>query len=311
MILHPKLGLVLGGGGARGGAHIGVLRILVEVGYAPDVVVGTSIGATIAALFGAGWSAEQMEEYFTHSDFSKMLYLNRTGQSLLGNEQLAAELERIFGKADLRELSPRVTMMTADIRSGQRVLLQEGPVVECALASMALPGLFPPVSWGEYLLVDGGITDNVPTQAAYQLGAQRVVAVDLGANPETGFEMDSDQGVSKYLRRTFYWLLGLANRQMAFDAFIRAQIVSSQTLVSYHLALFPPDILIRPDMPGIGLFSMEKISVAIRAGEVAAQQVRPRLQTLAKNPLPLPRSRRASSFVVAPPIPYRSKSGQS
>jgi NTE family protein len=308
MIFRPKLGLALGGGGARGGAHIGVLRVLAEVGYVPDVVIGTSIGGAVAALFGAGWSVDQMERFFTQADFSKMLYLDRTGRSLLGNEQLAAELERIFGKADLRELSPKIAVMTADIRSGQRVLLQEGLVVDCVLASMALPGLFPPIPWGDYLLVDGGITDNVPTQAAFQLGAQRVVAVDLGANSETGFEVDDDQGVSKYLRRTFYWLLGLANRQMAFDSFIRSQMVSAQTLVTYHLALFPPDILIRPDMPGIGLFSMEKMSVAIQAGESAARQVRPQLQTLVRNLLSLPKRRRAPSFVIAAPIPSNSKS---
>jgi NTE family protein len=192
--------------------------------------------------------------------------------------------------------------MTADIRSGQRVLIDQGPVVDAVTASMAVPGLFPPVSWGEYLLVDGGITDNVPTQAVYQLGARRLVAVDLGANSETGLEIDETQGFSRYLRRTLHWLLGLSNRQTAFDTFVHSQLLSSEMLVSYHLALFPPDVLIRPDMPGIGLFSMERMSIAIQAGEHAARQVKPQLAALAKNPLLARRSRRMPAFIVASPF---------
>jgi NTE family protein len=301
MTFRPKLGLALGGGGARGGAHIGVLRVLAEVGYKPDVVVGTSVGGAVAVMLGAGWTVEQSEYFFTQTDFSKLLCLDRAGHGLMGNVQLRAELERQFGKTDLRDLSPKVAVMTADIRSGQRVLIDQGPVVDAVTASMAVPGLFPPVSWGEYLLVDGGITDNVPTQAVYQLGARRVVAVDLGANSETGFEIDETQGFSRYLQRTLHWLLGLANRQTAFDTFVHSQLLSSEMLVSYHLALFPPDVLIRPDMPGIGLFSMERMSIAIQAGEHAARQVKPQLAALARSPLLARRSRRMPSFIIASP----------
>lgn len=301
MIFQPRLGLALGGGGARGGAHIGALRVLSEVGYRPDVIVGTSIGGAVAVLLGAGWGIAQLEHFFTQSDFSRMLYLDRTGRGLMGNEQLRAEAERIFGKTDLRDLSPKVAVMAADVRDRQRVLIDQGPVVDAVLASMAVPGLFPPVVWADHLLVDGGTTDNVPTQATYQLGARRVVAIDLGANSETGFDIEGGEGFSKYLQRALYWLLGLGSRQTAFDTFLQSQLLSSEMLVSYHLALFPPDVLIRPDMPGIGLFSMERISVAIQAGEHAARRVKPQIEALVRNPLPLRRSRQLPSFVVASP----------
>lgn len=303
MLFRPKLGLVFGGGGARGGAHIGVLRVLSEVGYKPDVVVGTSVGAAVAVMIGAGWAVEKLEHFFTQTDFAKMLYLDRAGHALMGNEQLRAELERQFGRADLRDLSPKVAVMSADIRDGQRILIDQGPVVESVLSSMAVPGLFPPVAWGDYLLVDGGITDNVPTQAAYQLGARRVVAVDLGANSETGFDIEEGEGFSRVVQRALYWLLGLGSRQTAFDTFLQSQLLSSKMLVNYHLALFPPDVLIRPDMPGIGLFSMERIAVAIQAGERAARRVRPQLEALVRNPLTTRRSRQPLSFVVALPRP--------
>ncbi|MBN1427005.1 MAG: patatin-like phospholipase family protein [Anaerolineae bacterium] len=302
MFFRPKFGLVLGGGGARGGAHVGVLRVLSEIGYKPDLVIGTSVGGAVSVMLGAGWSTEQLERYFSQTDFSRMLSLDRTGHSLIGNERLRAELERLFGNADIRDLSPKVALMAADIRNGQRVLIEQGPIVEAVLASMAVPGLFPPIPWGEYLLVDGGTTDNVPTQAAYQSGAQRVVAVDLGANPETGFEVDEGHGFSKYIQRTLHWLLGLGGRQTAFDTLLQSQMISSEVMVNYHLALFPPDVLIRPNMPGIGLFSMEKISVAIRAGERAARQSLPQLRALVRSPLPPRKSRALPSFVTVPPI---------
>ena len=301
MFFRPKLGLVLGGGGARGGAHVGVVRVLSEVGYKPDIIVGTSSGGVVAVMLGAGWSPDQVERYFSQADFSKLLYLVREGNSLMGNERLRTELERLFGNADLRDLSPKVAVMAADIRNSQRILIERGPIVEAVLASAALPGLLPPIPWGECLLADGGITDNVPVQAAYQLGAQRVVAVDLGANSETGFEVDEGHGFSKYLQGTLHWLLGLGRRQTAFDIFVHSQLLSSEMLVDYHLALFPPDVLIRPNMPGIGLFSFEKIPVAIRAGEQAAQQVYPQLRALAHSLL-LPRKpRKPPTLQIAMP----------
>lgn len=303
MIFRPKLGLALGGGGARGGAHIGVLHVLSEVGYKPDVIVGTSIGGAIAVMLGAGWTVEQLEHFFTQTDFSKMLYLDRAGQGLMSNEHLHAKLECLFGKTDLRDLSPKVAVVAVDIRNGKRILIDQGPVSDAVVASMAVPGLFPPVVWGDHLLVDGGITDNVPTQAAYQLGARRVVAVDLGANSETGFDVEGGEGFSRYLQRTLHWLLGLANRQKAFDTFLQSQLFSSEMLVNYHLALFPPDVLIRPDMPGIGLFSMERMSVAIRAGEHAARRVKPQLEALVRNPLYARRSRKMPSFIRVSPRP--------
>ena len=113
--------------------------------------------------------------------------------------------------------------------------------------------------------------------------------------------IQSCQGFSRYLQRTLYWLLGLANRQTAFDTLIHSQLLSSEMLVNYHLALFPPDVLIRPDMPGIGLFSMERISVAIQAGEHAARRVKPQLERLVRNPLPTRRSRQTPSFIIASP----------
>ncbi len=272
MFLNPRRGLALGGGGARGGAHLGVFRVLNEIGYRADVIVGTSIGGLIGALVGAGWSQSRLEQYLTTTNFDDMLPVDRTGNALLTLDVFEEELYRLFGKADLRDLSPLVAVMVADLNQGQRVVLTQGPVVRALTATLAAPGLFPAVACDDYLLVDGGINDNLPTHAAYLLKADRVVAVDLGRNPEAGLGFSSGPSFSRYLERAFYWLLDLSRRQNAFDTSVRANMLTHDTLVEYQLAVCPPDVLIRPDMPGIGLLSMDRIQEAILLGEQSARE---------------------------------------
>lgn len=269
MWLRPKLGLVLGGGGARGGAHLGVLRVLDELHYKPDVVVGTSIGGVVAIAYGMGWSVDYMADLLRRTDFSALLKVDRSGSGLLGTQAIEAELRRFFGNADMRDLSPHVAVVAADIAHGERVLIDRGPVIKALLATTAVPGLFPAVRWGERLLVDGGIVSNVPVQAAYQLGARRVVAVDLGNDmkPEQALDVSP---FNKYLQRALYWLLNLSRRQAAFDVFVQSILLSYHMLTEYELALYPPDVLIRPQVGQVGILAMERITETIEAGEHAA-----------------------------------------
>lgn len=279
--MKPKRALVLGGGGARGGAHLGVLRVLHDVQYHPDIIVGTSIGGYIGALIGSGRDQQWLEDYFTSTSFTDMMQLGREGTGLISNQRLREEFVKQFGAADIHDLKPRVALMAADIRYRHRIMLTHGSLVDALLATTAVPGLFPAVKWGGAWLVDGGVSDNVPTQAAYTLEANRVVAVDLGGNDEpTQLHPQLNQTLGKYLERALYWLLDLSRRQEAFDTFSRALIFSYDTLVQYQLAAYPPDVLIRPYMPGIGLFTPELIPLAIEAGEAAARRFARKLKRL-------------------------------
>ena len=289
MFSRPRLGLTLGGGGARGGAHIGVLRILEEIGYRPDVIVGTSIGGAIAVMAGAGWSAEKIERMACETDFNTLLQIDRSGNGLISNAALAAELRRHFGDADLRDLPIRTGVMAADIRHGERVLIAEGPVVDAVLATVAVPGLFPPVRWGDRLLVDGGVITNVPTQATYELGAQRVVAVDVAGELDLGTAMSDVGTFSRRLQRLLYWLLNLSRRQVAFDTFIQSTVLSYHMLVRYELATYPPHVLIRPSLPPIGLFAMEHLLITAACGEQAARQAAPYISNLMRSRFLRPR----------------------
>lgn len=272
-------GLTLGGGGARGGAHIGALKVLDKLGYKPDLIVGTSIGGWIGALLGMGWSPSVLEEYFTPSRFSHFSNLDRTGDALLDIAFFEEELNAVFGNADLRDLSPKVGVMTADIRNQRRVLIDGGPVKKALLATFAVPGVFPAVACDDMLLVDGGVNDNLPTQAMFHMGARRVVAIDLDSNLGN-VTFGETSPFSRNFERAFYWLLHFSNRQRAFDAAVQAYRLSSKTLTGFQLALFPPDVLIQPDMPDIGLFSTDRIAEAVAAGERAAQAKRAAIKAL-------------------------------
>jgi NTE family protein len=271
MLFRPKIGLVLGGGGARGGAHVGVLRVLAEMGCKPDIVVGASFGGLVTVACGLGWTPEQMEALLRDEDFSALLKLDRSGAGLIGTARMEARMREVFGDGDLRDLSPRTAVVAADIRRNERVLIDRGPIVQALRATMAVPGLFPPVWWGERLLVDGGIISNVPTQAAYQLGAERVIAVDLGDDLDLGLTLSDVGSFSKNLQRALYWLLNLSHRQAVFDTAIRSMMLSFRTLSQYEMALYPPDVLLRPDIPHVGLLALERATDTMAAGEQAAR----------------------------------------
>lgn len=296
MLLNPKYGLTLGGGGARGGAHIGALEVLHEIGYRPDVIVGTSIGGWIGAMVGIDYSPQMLRDYFTAAWFSRLTYLDRTGGGLIGTDLIVKELKRIFGDADLRDLTPRVAVMAADIHNQKRVLIDRGLVHRALLATISVPGVFPAVPSGDMLLVDGGVNDNLPTEATFHLGAERVVAIDLDTNMDSGMTLGDQSSFSKYFERAFYWLLDLSKRQRAFETVVQAYHLSYQTLTRYQLALFPPDVLIQPDMPHIGLFSTDRIPEAIHAGERAARACHADLQKIMR-PLYFRRRRRPDGLV--------------
>jgi len=283
-IFKTTYGLVLGGGGARGGAHLGVLRVLDEIGYQPDVIVGASIGGLIGIALGAGWGVDELVTLFRKTNFHELIQLDRSGGGLIADTMLREMLEENFGGLDLRDLSPRVAVMASDVRTAERVLLTEGSVVEAGLATSAVPGLFPPVPWGDRLLVDGGVLDNVPTQAAYDLGVDRLVAVDVGGIIDLDTALNDLGSVSKRFERVLYWLLNLSNRQQAFDVTMRSTMLTQHLLTRYELSLYPPDVLIGVQVPGVGLMAFERWEETVGLGEDAARAVEHRLRAIMRRP---------------------------
>lgn len=206
--------LVLSGGGSRGLVHVGVFEALAELGYDPDIVVGTSMGAAAGALYAAGYAPEEIRERILAIDWSELFTPTpvvigpaRSVRYPMINFDLDVEelrvargfipqwrINRALGhllfdanaraRGDFDRLARRYRAVAADLKTGDVVVLDRGDLARAARASMAVPGVFAPVVWGDRILVDGGIVNNLPTSVAREMGARRVIAVDVGRPPE-------------------------------------------------------------------------------------------------------------------------------
>lgn len=182
-----RLGLALSGGGAYGAAHVGVLRALDARGIRPDVVVGTSSGALVAAAYAAGVTQDAIERAARTFRWGSIA---RTSRALRGGileaTPLTDAIVRILGRDPLIEDLPRrFAAVATDVRTRRSVVIDSGPLSVALRATIAVPGLLPPVRRGRQLLMDGGMVDNVPVAAARHLGASTVIVVRLHAKWES------------------------------------------------------------------------------------------------------------------------------
>lgn len=210
----PKIGLVLGGGGAKGAAEVGVLKVLEEAGIKPDYICGTSIGSIVGGLYAAGYSAAELETMFQTQEWLSLL---TDRSSSLANEpyKVDNDVTYIFGfpiidrKAkglgvmkgssiehmldsmvcakgckDFQSLKIPFCCVAADIRSGTEVILREGSLARAMRASMAIPAIFKPVEIDDRKLVDGGMLNNLPVDVCREMGADIIIAVDLQQNEQ-------------------------------------------------------------------------------------------------------------------------------
>ena len=181
---RPTIGLALGGGGARGFAHIGVIRTLLAHGIEPDIIVGTSIGAVVGGCHAAG-RLDVLEEWargLTRRGILGYLDISLTGGGLIGGGKLAARLEETLGDTRIEALPIRFATITTEVGTGHEIWLTRGRLVDAMRASYALPGIFPPVALDGRWLVDGALVNPVPVSAARVLGARLVIAVNLNSD---------------------------------------------------------------------------------------------------------------------------------
>jgi NTE family protein len=182
----PDLGLVLGGGGAFGAAHVGVLQVLAERGIRPGIVTGTSSGALVGAAYAAGVEQEALDRAargFRWGAIARWSLAPRWG--LLDTTAIVDAVSRTLGEDPLiEELPRRFAAFATDLRTRRGVIIDTGPLSLALRATVAVPGLLPPVRRGRELLADGGMIDNVPVAAARELGASRVIVVRLHAKWE-------------------------------------------------------------------------------------------------------------------------------
>jgi len=182
--VFEKLGIALGGGAALGAAHVGVLKALFEQGVKPEFISGTSIGAFVAAHVAFGTSIDDLEKIATDLDWLDITGLKLSKLGILSNERLGQSVLDQFGKVDIQDADIPLSMISTDISTGEKVVLNEGPLYKAVMASTCLPGVFTPVEWDNMLLVDGVLCENVPVSPLREMGAKDIIAVDLTTNRE-------------------------------------------------------------------------------------------------------------------------------
>ncbi|AIC94936.1 MULTISPECIES: patatin-like phospholipase family protein [Shouchella] len=176
---RPKIGLALGSGGARGFAHIGVLRALEDAGIKVDYLAGSSMGALVATMYGVGHSIEHMERFARL--FKNKFYLDFTvsRQGLIAGDRIESLVRLLAKKMHFHQLHKEVRVVATDLLTGNRVVIDTGDVARAIRASMSIPGIFVPVKWGDQLLVDGGVVERVPVSVVREMGADIVLGVDV------------------------------------------------------------------------------------------------------------------------------------
>lgn len=288
-----KIGLALGGGAARGWAHIGVLRVLAQAGIFPDIVAGTSIGAVVGGCFAAK-RLDELEGFardLTRRKVFGYLDFNLTGSGLISGQRLVERLEGHLRDSDIEALKTKFIAVATELGTGQEIWISRGPVVEAMRASYALPGIFKPVRINNRWLFDGALVNPVPVSVCRALGARYVIAVNLNADlcgrgdvasavdpPVELLDQASDPaaangskgGARRLLMRQIFGARdsGPGISTVMVDAF---NIVQDRIARS-RLAGDPPDAIINPRLAGIGLFDFHRADELITRGVTAAQR---------------------------------------
>jgi NTE family protein len=239
----PKIALVLGGGAARGFAHIGVIKALETQGIEPDIVVGTSAGSVVGALYASGANAFALQKLASDLDEGSLTDWTISDRGLLKGEALEHFINQQVGGKPIEGLKRKFAVVATDLASGQPIIFQVGNVGMAVRASSAIPGVFSPVLIRGREYVDGGLVSPIPVHAARQLGADIVIAVDISAGPS-----------------------GKRN-QGSIDLLLDTMAIMGNTIGSYELR--EADVVIRPDIKGLPVTNFQQRHEAIMRGEQA------------------------------------------
>ncbi len=315
-IRRPVIGLALGGGAARGLAHIGIVRSLIAHGIVPNVVVGTSIGAVVGGAYATG-QLDTLEEWARRLQPRKILgYLDirLNGSGLIGGDKLAAQLEAAIGPTLIENLPVKFATVATEVRTGHEIWLTHGRMVDAMRASYALPGIFSPVLVGDRWLVDGALVNPVPVSAARAFGAEIVIAANLSSDifahsttiyshgpaaevtvavvPETTIEPAAPKrgfgrlfSAERTMKREFF---GNGTRPGISSVMVDAFNIMQDRITRARLAGDPPDLLISPRVGEIGWFDFhradELIAHGTRAAERAIDSIQEAIHILAPAP---------------------------
>ena len=241
----PKVALVLGGGGARGLAHAGVLQVFNEEHLPVDIIVGTSVGALIGSLYAAEVPVDTIVSMAQKMTWNKLVSFKISPVGLYSTKRIEEYVTKYIGHKRFDELKIPFACIAVDIRNGEKIILREGLVAPAVRASSTMPGLFQPVEYRHRLLMDGGVVDNVPADVAKLMGADIIIVIDVTAQ------------------------VGIAKTNNALLILSQVIYIRGNFLAQEQLKL--ADLVISPDIKDITVSELDRGAECVDAGIVAAR----------------------------------------
>lgn len=274
-----RIGIALGGGAAKGFAHIGVIKMLEANGFKPEVVSGTSAGSVVGAFYASGMDAFQMQQHAVALDEASIRDVTLFNGGLVRGQKLQDYVNRMVGNRAFDRMKKPFAAVSTQLETGQRTVFVNGNIGQAVRASCSIPGVFEPVKIGRFYYVDGGVVSPVPVDAARQLGADFVIAVDIstritGKTPEN--------------------LLGVVNQSIT---------IMGQKLGQQEIAR--ADVVIRPKVNDIGPADFEQRARAILEGEKAALAAMPQIRAKLAQMQQARASAQAAQRAAAAPQPVK------
>jgi NTE family protein len=278
-IKNMDITLALGGGGARGNSHIGVIRCLEREGYRICSVAGTSFGGLVAILYALGRTPDEIEEFFTATNQGSLYARDaRDGPSLLGLSGVRKILNTLLGEKTFDDLKIPCAVTAVDAKTGKEIVISEGRLRDGVLATIALPGIFPPLHMNGWELMDGGVLNPVPVTVARMLSPDLpIVAVVLNDPLDIPVRTYSIP-VPAILPKPITDRIHSLHVAQAFDIFMRAVDLSSRAVAHYRLQADAPDVIVRPDVHHLDLLDKVVVKDVAMLGELAVEAVLPELK---------------------------------
>ena len=249
---RPVIALALGGGAAKGFAHIGVIKALEAQGIVPDIIVGTSAGSVVGAMYAAGKNGFELQTLAITLDESQVSDWSLPDRGVLKGDALAAFINKAVGNIPIEKLPRKFGAVATDLASGEPIVFRSGDTGTAVRASSSVPGIFQPVSIRGHEYVDGGLVSPVPVRFAREMGATFIIAVDISNKPQMG------------------------KTKSSLDVLLQTFAIMGQSLNRSELPL--ADIIIRPDISQLASADFKTRHLAVLEGEKAAAQALPALK---------------------------------
>lgn len=274
-----EITLALGGGGAKGNSHIGVIRRLEKEGYIIRSVAGTSFGGIVAIFYAAGYSPDDIQKIFEDVDQGRLYGRDpEDGPSLLGISGVRKLLNHVVGGKTFDDLRIPCAVTAVDVKSGDEVIISKGTLVDALLSTTALPGIFPVQRMNGWELVDGGVLNPVPVSVARMLSPNLPVVAVILNDPMDKPVPTYTIPMPQILPRSIVERISRMNFAQSLDIFLRAVDVSSRAVAHFRLELDKPDVLIRPAVHHINLLDKVVVADVAMLGEQATEEMLPQIK---------------------------------